>query len=468
MLSSRMPPPDFSKEKWQPAFTRPLEDVSPAKNLQAVLRVGAILNWDADPYDRRTIADSSPAEGGMYFMLKGSDSWYYAKLSINSEGQTLIKVSRLIEEGDARETPAGWSESHFISPEKLKPYQRDKYLSEFIAEGMGIQMPGGMEVISKTKAKGKGLEFYIEGSNVLYFAGLKNGGVQLWKYSKGAKPSGEGENAPPKENKPPPETEKPRKDSPPPERERPRENAPPERESPPRGSGSGALSAKASAMMEKFDKFNLFEAEGGAELSPEPKIIGINSETNRFILDAVPENVIYAQSQLNLIHEYVVSESGSTDFINHLQKKLAKFYANIGLPGNEYVFSAEDKGKIKEILTSLQQIKGLRYGGGGLTRKAWRGMSGSGMTVTRHDELIDTLSTGVPNILLHELVHSSQGRTSRGNVEQLAEILSVGSNGAYTSVYKTRVENLIKLLKKLPEGMRKTEADKFVRSSFGF
>ncbi len=417
-----------AEEKWQPVFTRFLEDVSPAKNLQAVLRVGAILNWDADPYDRRTIADSSPAEGGMYFMLKGSDSWYYAKLSVNSEGQTLIKVSRLIEEGDARETPSGWSEFHYIAPESLKPYQRGKYLYEFIAEGMAIQFPDGKRMISSAQKKGKGVIFKVEGSDQLYFAGLDKGGVQLWKYKK---PSSEG--------------------------------APPERVAPPE-SDSATLAARKSAMMRKFNKYGLFEAGRNSDFSDSPKIIGISAETNRFLLDSVPENVIYAQAQMDMIHDFVTSEAGSEAFLGFVQKKINKFYESIGLPDDGYQFSKSEKETAKNQLKSLREIRATYIDGpynvGGST------------SPSPHYSEIDSVDAS-PMVNTHELVHSTQVslwdsiRDQFGRAilpEAFATILSIESWGVYPEL----VQPIRRYLTSLPPARRKREADILLRDSFGF
>lgn len=78
-----------------------------------------------------------------------------------------------------------WSKVFFITKDELRNDQKDKNASDIIKPGAILQWwsPRTVKVIN-TKKSGNGVIFNIEGSNTRYFGGVRNGGIQVWKYLK--------------------------------------------------------------------------------------------------------------------------------------------------------------------------------------------------------------------------------------------------------------------------------------------
>ncbi|GEM_PF-5751662 len=188
------PPIVANEEKWVKLFQVPLESFSSASTLEGAIRAGAAINWQGNHSDKRTISESSPAEKGWHYFRTGGEEWYAAKLYADDSGNKTVKIYRV--ETDVPEkkpetktkpesAKTAWSEAYFIPNGQLPQSQRGYDPSTFVVAGFKFPWhDGGAMTVTSSEKKGNGAVFKLNGSDELFFCGIRNNRLQVWSISK--------------------------------------------------------------------------------------------------------------------------------------------------------------------------------------------------------------------------------------------------------------------------------------------
>ncbi len=209
-------------------------------------------------------------------------------------------------------------------------------------------------------------------------------------------------------------------------------------------------------------EFQIFSVTGWPlKFSSNPKIIGFG-EYGSFLLDVIPEKFYFAQGQLDLVDKFIKTPEGAEKFLVHMQAQTGELYAEIGLPGQEYVLSASDKEKAKKNMWLVRKIAGM-------ASNSYGGM----LNYDTKNIDIDTTSTMYSKILRHEIGHSMKewgGEYKEGQdwKTDMDFWLNEGINSILTKwSYPTVRESILKYLKSASPDERKRSCDALVKYEFG-